>query len=235
MKKILNLTLIAFLTLSSIKAQARVYSADEVKVNISNKVIESYKKYTDADLEVKVLAVPFQTLQLPSGEASFEVTSPVDKFLPRDLKKVNVRVDGNLIKTFNAPVEVRAYKEVLVASGFINRDQFLNSNFVVTKKAEVSANMEYILTPDMLSREIIAKKTFKEGEVIDKRFVKFKPDVRRNEEVTAFLKQDNLTISIDVVALSDGMTGDYIGVENKSCKKVFTAKIIGENKVLIEI
>ncbi len=235
MKKIINLALITILTLSALKVQARTFSSDEVKNEIVQQVIESYKKYTDADLKATVLAVPFRDLNLPQGNVRFEVTSNVDKFMARDLKKVNIYVNDKFVRTFNAPVDVKAYKNVLVASDFIAREKSLTRSMVQVKKMEVSYNLEYALTENMLGRDIITKKTFKEGEIIDKRFVKLRPDVQRNSEVTAFFKRDNILISVNAIALSEGMTGDYIGVENKGYKKIYTGKIIGENKVLIEM
>ncbi|HNW25468.1 MAG TPA: flagellar basal body P-ring formation chaperone FlgA [Candidatus Gastranaerophilaceae bacterium] len=235
MKKIINLALITILTLSALKTQARTFSSDEVKNEITQQVIESYKKYTDADLKATVLAVPFKDMALPDGKVRFEVTSNVDKFMARDLKKVNIYVNDKFVRTFNAPVDVKAYKDVLVAADFIAREKSLTRSMVQIKRMEVSYNLEYALTENMLGKDIITKKTFKEGEIIDKRFVKLRPDVQRNSEITAFFKRDNILISVDAIALSDGMTGDYIGVENKSYKKIYTGKIIGENKVLIEM
>lgn len=235
MKKIINLTLIAIFALSALKTQARTFSSDEVKFEIAGQVVEACKKYTDADLQVTVLALPFKDLVLPDGKTSFEVTSNVDRFMARDLKKVNVYVNQKFVRTFNVPVDVKAYKYVLVASDFIAREKNLTKSMVQVKKMEVSYNLDYALTEDILGRDIITKKTFKEGEIIDKRFVKLRPDVQRNSQVTAYFKKENMLISVDATALSDGMTGDYIGVENKNYKKIYTGKIIGENKVLIEM
>lgn len=235
MKKIINLALISTLTLSALGVQARTFSSDEIKAEVSKQIVESNAKYTDAQLEATVIALPFQSLALPNGKVSFTATSCLNKFMARDLKKINVYVDGKLVKTFNAPTETKAYKEVLVASETIDRDKLLTSKTVSTKKVEISNILDSVLTSDMLEKEIITKKGFREGEVIDKRFVKLRPDVQRSAEVTAYLTINNLMVSINATALSDGMLGEYIGVENKSYKKVYTGKIIGENKVLIEM
>lgn len=235
MKKIINLTLITILVLSAMKVQAQTLSVDEVKSNICRQVVESNKKYTDADLTATVIALPFSTMSLPDGKVSYEVSSINDKFMARDLKKVNVYVNDKLAKTFNAPVDIKAYKDVLVASGFIERDRMINSSDTVVKKMEVANSLEYSITPAMLGKEIITKKTFREGEIIDKRFVKLKPDVQRNSEVMVSFTSDNMMIEFAGIALADGMIGDYISVENKKYKKVYRGKIIGENKILIQM
>ena len=235
MKKIINLALITTLVLSATSAQARTYSADEVKAEITKQIVATNSKYTNAELSATVIALPFTSLALPDGDVRFCVTSCLDKFMPRDLKKVNVYVNGTLVKNFNAPTEVRAYKDVLVASETIDRERILTKGTVEIKRMEISNNIDYVLTSEMAEKEIITKKAFREGEVIDKRFVKLRPDVQRTSEVTAYITINNLMVSVNATALSDGVIGDYIGVENKSYKKVYTGKIIGENKVLIEM
>jgi flagella basal body P-ring formation protein FlgA len=235
MKRIINLALISILTLSALGVQARTFSSDEIKAEVSKQIVESNAKYTDAQLVATVIALPFQNLTLPDGKVTFTATSCLDKFMARDLKKINVYVNGCLAKTFNAPTEVKAYKDVLVASETIEREKLLTNSIVTTKKMEVSNILESVLSSDMLEKEIITKKGFREGEVIDRRFVKLRPDVQRSAEVTAYVTINNLMVSINATALSDGMLGEYIGVENKSYKKVYTGKIIGENKVLIEM
>ena len=81
-----------------------------------------------------------------------------------------------------------------------------------------------------------AKKAFQKGEVIDKRFVKMRPDVERNNDVRIFFVSNGaVMITIDGTAMADGMTGDYVNVENRNYKKVYKGKVIGENRVLVNI
>jgi len=235
MKKIINLSLIAILTLSALTAQARTYSADEIKVAISRNVVEHDSKYTDAQLVATVIALPFLSLPLPDGTVSFKTSSCLDRFMPRCLKKVDVYVNDRFVKTFNAPVDIKAYKDVLVATTNIDREKLITKSTVKSDKMEVSNMLDYVLTEKMIEKEIITKKMYREGEILDKRLVKLRPDVQRNAEVTAYMTVNNLMISIEAKALAEGMMGEYIGVENKGYQKVYTGKIIGENKVLIEM
>jgi len=236
MKKIINIVLITILALSSLKANANVtMSTSEVKSIIAKQVLEATQKYTDAQLTVEVVAVPFKELILPSGTVSFVVKPSTEKFAARDLEKVFVYVNDKFFKTFNAPVVVKAYQDVLVASRFISREQELTPDLVKVKKLEVSNTLGYQLRPEALKNQIIAKKTFMDGEIIDKRFVKLRPDIVRNSSVAVIFNSSNLTIETEAIALSDGVVGDNICVMNKIYNKVYTGKIIGENKVLVKI
>ena len=83
---------------------------------------------------------------------------------------------------------------------------------------------------------VLLKKPMKAGEILDKRFIKVKPDVVRNTEVRVFFSSnDSLMVTIDAVALEDGLVGEWVNVENKNYKKVYKGKIIGENRVLVTI
>ena len=217
-------------------AKAQMVTSASVKVSVAKVLENKYKKMTDGDVEVKVSATPFAQLQLPDGNISYKIISGGDKIVPRDIKRVDIYVNNAFVKTLNLPVQTTVYKDVLVASDFINREQALTKDCTTVKKVDVSMRMEYILTEKMLEKEITAKKAFQKGEIIDKRFVKMRPDVIRNSDVRIFfISNGAVMVSIDGTAMSDGMTGDYINVENKNYKKVYNGKVIGENKVLVNI
>lgn len=235
MKKILRIILIMILVFSSLKAKAAIINDSELKSMISKEVEQNYKKYTSAQLNIQVVALPFKDLELPSGKVTLTVKPTMEKFLARDLEKVSVYVNNKFVKSFNAPVVVTAWEDVLVASRFINRENQINSQDVVVKKMEISNIIQYPLRASALGKDMLAKKAFREGEIIDQRFVKLRPDILRNSNVTVFFKTNDLTISIEATALSDGIVGDSICLMSKSYNKVYTGRVIGENKVLVGI
>lgn len=235
MKKVLQTILISILALSSLKANAVVLSGKEVKTIVANQVVEMDKKYTDAQLKAEVVGLAFKDLELPEGKISFVVKPSADKFMARDLEKVLVYVDGKVVKTFNAPVVVKAYQDVLVASCPIEREREINLGVTRIEKKEVSNSWGYQVKPEDISKGILAKKYFVEGEIIDKRFVKIKPEILRNSNVTVFFNTNNLTVSVEGTALSDGASGDNICVMNKNYNKIYKGTVIGENRVLVKL
>lgn len=235
MKKVITLILITILALGSLKANCAVLKGSDVKAVILKQVREDYTKYTDAQLDIKIVTLPFLELEVPDGKISYSIKPSADKFMPRDLEKVTVFVNGNPAKSFNVPIVVKAYEDVLVASCFINRAQQINSTVVTVKKKEISNTIEFPLRAKDLGKDILAKKAFSEGEIIDKRFVKQRPDILRSASVTVLFNTNNLTISTDATALSDGVVGDNICVMNKNYNKIYTGTIVGENKVLVKL
>ena len=229
--------LIALLTLFSTPAvQAQVVPSSKVKVDVARLFENNYKKVTDGDVQVKITATPFADLQLPDGRITYKISGGSDKILPRDVKRVDVYVNGAYVRTLNLPAQTSVYRDVLVAKEQISREQTLTKECTEVKKVDVSNRADYVLEGPMLERGITTKKIFQKGEIIDRRFVKMRPDVARNADVRVFfVSNGSVMISIDGTAMSDGMLGDFINVENKNYKKVYNGKIIGENRVLVNI
>ena len=232
--KIVIFVLIAIFIMPT--SEAQVLTSAQVKSQVAAVFEKQYKNVVKGDVEVKISATPFAELQLPDGQITYKIASGADKIIPRDIKRVDVYVNNAYIRTLNLPAQTKIYREVLVANDFINREQALTKECTSLKRVDVSMNSDYVLDDSMLDKEITTKKAFQKGEVIDKRFVKMRPDVARNSEVRVFFVSNGaVMVTIDGTALSDGMTGDYINVENKNYKKVYNGKIIGENRVLVNI
>ena len=232
--KIFALVLLLFFVIP--QANAQVIPASKIKVDVARLFESNYKKVIDGDVQVKITATPFADLQLPDGKITYKINGNSDKILPRDVKRVDVYVNGVFNRTLNLPAQTTVYKDVLVASEQISREQTLTKSCTEVKKVDVSMRADYVLDGSMLDKEITTKKIFQKGEIIDRRFVKMKPDVARNADVRVFfVSNGSVMISIDGTAMSDGMLGDYINVENKNYKKVYNGKIIGENRILVNI
>lgn len=233
-KKLLTTALI--MTISVLSANAQTVSSAEVKSQIAKQLVSAYKTMTDADVQVKITATPFAEMQLPDGKITYKIVQGAEKITPRDIKRIDVYVNNSFVRTLNLPAQTAVYQDVLVAADFINREQAITRETTLVKKIDVSQKIDYVLSEQVLNKEISAKKAFQKGEIIDKRFVKMKPDVARNGDVRVFFVSGGaVMISIDGTAMADGMTGDYINVQNKNYKKVYTGKVIGENRVLVNI
>ena len=226
MKKVLSLIALIMVMMTSVKAEAQTLTAKQFENEISKQVIKTYKNYTDADLSVKILQVPFSTL-------NYKVTSNNDKFMPRDVKKVEIFVNGKYERFMMIPVEVKAYKNVLVASEAINRESAITAMNTVMQRKEVSNVLSNVITNGYLKKDVVSKKMYKEGEIIDKRFLAARPDVARNQEIVALFKSSGVTISITAISQSEGNVGDYVMLKSPKYQRVYRGKVIAPNRVLV--
>ena len=180
-----------------------------------------------------MLTVPFSELNVKDGAVTYKVTSNSNRFMQRDVKRVEIYVNGSLAKVVMAPVEVKAYKNVLVARSEINRESAVTSFNTMIQRKEISNLISHVIAPGELKKDAMARRVFKEGEIIDTRFLTTKPDVLRNQEVTAFFKSSGIMVSISATAQTDGNIGDYVTLKSPKYQKVYRGKVIGPNRVLI--
>lgn len=233
MKKVLSLIALIMVMMTSVKAEAQTLTVKQFENEISKQVIKTYKNYTDADLSVKILQVPFSTLNIKDGVVTYKVTSNNDKFMPRDVKKVEIFVNGKYERFMMIPVEVKAYKNVLVASEAINRESAITAMNTVMQRKEVSNVLSNVITNDYLKKDVVSKKMYREGEIIDKRFLAARPDVARNQEIVALFKSSGVTISITAISQSEGNVGDYVMLKSPKYQRVYRGKVIAPNRVLV--
>lgn len=235
MKKVLSLIAVIMVMMTSVKAEAQTLSAKQLENEVSKQVIKTYKNYTDADLSVKILQIPFSTINVKDGTVSYRVSSNNNKFMPRDVKKVEIFVNGKYERFVMLPVEVKAYKNVLVASTDINRDSAITACNTVVQRKEVSNMLSNVITNSYLKRDVVSKKMYKEGEIIDKRFLAARPDVARNQEIVALFQSSGVTISITAIAQGEGNVGDYVMLKSPKYQRVYRGKVIAPNRVLVTI
>ena len=104
MKKLWGVILGIVLAMGMVNAQT-LTNAD-VKSNMEQVLLtQYYNGLTGFDVEVKILNLPFSEINIPDGKIYYEVASPKDRYLPRDVKRINLYVGGMLVKVFNVPVE----------------------------------------------------------------------------------------------------------------------------------
>ena len=235
MKKVLSLIAVIMVMMTSVKVEAQTLSAKQLENEVSKQVIKTYKNYTDADLSVKILQIPFSTINVKDGVVSYRVSSNNNKFMPRDVKKVEIFVNGKYERFVMLPVEVKAYKNVLVASTDINRDSAITACNTVVQRREVSNVISNVITNSYLKRDVVSKKMYKEGEIIDKRFLAARPDVARNQEIVALFQSSGVTISITAIAQGEGNVGDYVMLKSPKYQRVYRGKVIAPNRVLVTI
>jgi len=235
MKKVLSLIAVIMVMMTSVKAEAQTLTAKQLENEVSKQVIKIYKNYTDADLSVKILQIPFSTINVKDGTVSYRVSSNNNKFMPRDVKKVEIFVNGKYERFVMLPVEVKAYKNVLVASTDINRDSAITACNTVVQRREVSNVLSNVITNSYLKRDVVSKKMYKEGEIIDKRFLAARPDVARNQEIVALFQSSGVTISITAIAQGEGNVGDYVMLKSPKYQRVYRGKVIAPNRVLVTI
>ncbi len=241
MKKIFNILLITLIVLgvSVTACNAQTLGAEQFKTLVINQVKQDLKIYELDEVVVNISSIPVEKFQLPDGNVSVQVASnsqSASGMNPKEFKKVSILVDKKNAYTTFVSVEIKAYKNVIVAKETILRDKAVSPNAIEVKKMDITRNVGETFVMEDLDRGLLTKKMFYPGEVITKKFVVSRPDVIKDALVyVCFQTENNLVVTVDGIAMNQGNIGDTVQVKNKKLNRIYTGKVVGENKVLVQI
>ncbi len=234
---ILVLTIVMlYLLFSSHKCYSNSLTVDDIENKIILAVTKELQSKGYDDVKVDVLNMPLFSFYSANGIYKVEVSKGNNGLNQREFRQVRILKNGMPVKTFGVPLEIKAYKYVLCANDVITKESPISYNNVYIKRVNVSKLQDNVLDKKSLNGEIIANKMFRRDEIIDKRFVKYKPDVSKDDNIEVIFKNSNgLFIKVDAIALTNGNIGDVVNVKNKTYNKIYTGKVISKNKVQIQI
>ena len=217
---------------------AQTLEAEFVKQEVIKAVEADMIQKGFIDVEVDVLGIPFNSLELPEGKfRMIIIENQGSGYSKRCIKALRIYVNDSLIRAFGVPLEIKAYKEALVATKEIGLGKTINATNVEMKKVEVDGNHNNLVDMRVLNNgDIVSSKYYRAGQPIDKRFAKIKSDVQKDEYVTVvFDMKNNLTVSIKGKALASGSKGDMVAVQNADNKKIYYGEVINKNIVKVNI
>ena len=227
---------IIFMAQSALVCSAQILTKKEIVPVVENSIIQDLKSKGFKNIEVNIVSVPFIQLTVPDGKVTYKVSSNSETITSRCFMVVSIYSNGDFIRTVGIPVKISAHKDVYVAKENIGRGAILTSNLLQLKTIDITNTYITPLEYGDLSKSYITTKIFPSGAVIDKKYLKSQPDIMRDAAVTVYFKtKQNISVTLECIAVSDGNIGDVISVKNKKYNRIYNGKIIGENKVLVKI
>lgn len=228
---------ISLFTCQSTFTFARVVDQQEIKDAVYEKVKSDLEKSDLDDFELSVGDLPFDQLNFPDGNLEIRPDGLLTKnYTSRMITRVAFYVDGKYIKAVGIPISIKAYKNVYAAKEYIEKDDLITIDKVQLKLTDISSNTIKFPSKKDFERGVKALKPFDADEVISERFTRATPDVKKNSVVKVIINSKNtIYVTTEAIALADGKIGDVINVQNKKLNKVYSGKIIGENKILIKM
>ncbi len=184
-------------------------------------------------------------LEFFGGQTFFQIEgAQAAKILVSDLKtdelqnkfscKVEVFADGNPYAKTEVQGKYYVLGEVYVPARNINKGEVIAEDMLKT----IRVRMNRIKPANVVDKDKLvnkeAKKSLKEGKVVNGRDIGNKILIKRNDIVTIVYKTNKMQITAKVQAMSDGAKGEKIEVMNTKSKKVLFAEVIDANTVEVE-
>ena len=238
MKNIFAKILILFFLLvqSTVVCYAQILTKADIIPVVENNVKKELQEQGYKKVDINVISIPFIQLNVPDGKITYKISSNAKNVTARCFIVVSIYSNGEFIRTVGIPVKISALKDVYVAKENIARGVVLTSNMLEVKTVDITNTYIEPLEYGEMKKPYVTTKIFQAGNIIDKKFLKSQPDIMRDAAVTLYFKsKDDLAITLDGIAVSEGNIGDMISVRNKKYNRIYNGKIIGENKVLVRI
>jgi len=125
--------------------------------------------------------------------------------------------------------EIDAFLDVLKAVNDIKKDTVLTPFLFSREKVK----FRYFYAEPVTKNHFFKTKAvrfIKEGEILTKNMIKRKGAVQKGDILRAFLREEGITLSFDVISLQDGAKGEIIRVKQEN-GKIFKAQVIS-NKIV---
>lgn len=184
-------------------------------------------------------------MEVFGGQTFFQIEdAQAAKILVSDLKadelqnkfscNVEIFADGKPYAKTQILGKYYVLGEVYVPAKNINKGEVITADMLKT----ISVRMNRIKPANVVDKEKLvnkeAKKSLKEGKLINDRDIGSKIIIKKNDIVTVVYKTDKMQITAKVQALSDGAKGDKIEVMNTKSKKVLFGEILDAETVEID-
>ncbi|HEX5792950.1 MAG TPA: flagellar basal body P-ring formation chaperone FlgA [Rheinheimera sp.] len=130
-----------------------------------------------------------------------------------------------------AVAQVKLWLPLVVATRTLERGEVLSANMLSVQSQEISSlrhGLEFSAAP-LLGMTV--KRRISAGDVVSRHLLQPALLVQKDAQVTLHYQGDGFTVSTSAIALSDGVLGERVRVQNSSSGKVLDAIVTGENTV----
>ncbi|HEY9043998.1 MAG TPA: flagellar basal body P-ring formation chaperone FlgA [Rheinheimera sp.] len=130
-----------------------------------------------------------------------------------------------------AVAQVKLWLPLVVTTRTLERGEVLSADMLSIQPQEVSTlrhGLEFSAAPLL---GMIVKRRISAGDVVSRHLLQAAYLVQKGAQVTLHYRGDGFAVSTSAIALSDGVLGERISVQNISSGKVLDAIVTAENNV----
>lgn len=140
--------------------------------------------------------------------------------------------DDRVLHEFRARVTVHQSARVPVAAVPVDRHATFTKSMIQWKKTNVAGLDHAPVRDEEAIVGLVARRSFRTGDIIFRRHLKRPVIVDRRQEVTILYKFGNIRVKTAGLAMDEGAKGDVIEVENRSSEETLNAEIVNGSTVL---
>jgi flagellar basal body P-ring formation protein FlgA len=144
---------------------------------------------------------------------------------------LRVRCSGTSPWTVFVPAQVRLYREVVIASRPLKRNNLVTDMDIILAERDVGLlNQGYLTALKQASGKKLTRSLLPD-QVLSPTHVQLAEAIRKGDQVVISARSGGISVRMPGEALSDGAVGRQISVRNQRSKRVIKARVIGPGQV----
>jgi flagella basal body P-ring formation protein FlgA len=187
------------------------------------------------ELELRFTRV-WSPATVPDGEATVNILDlPSAGVSPNFIVRFELRAAGQVVGTWQMPVQAHVWREIWVTRAPLKRGQLLSEADRAKERRDVLSLRDACLedVPDESLYEIA--EALPAGAPLYTSSVKLRRLVRRGQVAEAVVQDGAMSVSLKVEVLEDGVLGQFIRVRNPQSKREFRGKVENEQTILVSL
>jgi flagella basal body P-ring formation protein FlgA len=200
---------------------------------IQDAVSQYVKSSLNADGKYQITAPQLDSrLQLPLCEEPLQIYAQAGE-IKAGRNTIGVRCNGSKNWTIYSVVQVKSYKDVLVLTKPLRRNEIIRAEHLVSETRDIGTLQQgYLLDPaDIVNKQ--ATRNLVTGSVLNKLSYEDLTLVKRGERVNIQSGKPGLLISATGMAMMDGAKGEKISVKNIASQRVIQAVVVDSGQVSV--
>lgn len=234
MKTLLSLSLLVLLPalVWGQVAPTHTVARAEMEQVLHRYLLQRSQQLPNVELRFKTMSLP-KPFTVPAGNIVHDVIAAKSKLGGSQRLTMVTRVDGRTVSNRTMRVTVEAMAEVVVSSGSIRRGTLIGMENIELQYLNISRVKDPIFSADEVVGRM-AKRSVRNGDVMQKNQVEFPPLIKRGERVVIRASGRGLTLTAAGEARQDGRPGQSIRVLNSNSSKEVLCKVIAPGLVAVE-
>lgn len=173
-------------------------------------------------------------LVVPAGELKLTVEFPYGiRLSGLTAATVNVQVDGRLVAAATVKLDIKLYREILVAARPIAAWEILTADSLQRERRDVGKLASGYITDEQKVLGLAARRSLTPGAVITDSVLAKPVLIRRGQLIAIIARSGGIEVVAAGQALQDGAEGQVIRVQNIQSKKILSAQVLDNASALV--
>lgn len=202
---------------------------------IETYVLNKLTDYTEGKIQVSANKMDSRLNLRECSEDKLEIFNPYDTPMLKTTTMGIKCLEESNHWTLYVPIKITVLKTVLVTKHAIRQGEKLSSDDFYQAEFDAQRLQQGYFTNEKQLLGLVCKRDISADTPLTPYNVALEKIVLRGQEVSIVAKSGALMVSMDGVAMSDGVLGDVIKVKNSTSKRIIEAQVAGEKRVEVTL